>query len=48
MYLDYAHTHYLLTSSGSDSHGPQKKPIKYPAELSRRLLEHLGIQISKA
>jgi hypothetical protein len=46
MYRDYAKTHHLLTSSGSDSHGPEKKPIKYRAELSQRLLERLGIQIS--
>jgi predicted metal-dependent phosphoesterase TrpH len=47
MYLEYARTHRLLISSGSDSHGPEKKPIKYRAELSRRLLERLGIQISQ-
>ncbi|MBA2680633.1 MAG: PHP domain-containing protein [Ktedonobacteraceae bacterium] len=46
MYQAYAKTHRLLTSSGSDSHGPEKKPIKYRAELSRNLLERLGIQIS--
>ncbi|HEX6480136.1 MAG TPA: PHP domain-containing protein [Ktedonobacteraceae bacterium] len=45
MYLEYARTQRLLTSSGSDSHGPEKKPIKYRAELSRSLLERLGIQI---
>jgi predicted metal-dependent phosphoesterase TrpH len=45
MYLEYAKTHHLLTSSGSDSHGPEKKPIKYRAELSRDLLERVGIQI---
>jgi predicted metal-dependent phosphoesterase TrpH len=45
MYREYAQTHRLLTSSGSDSHGPEKKPIKYRAELSRKLLEHLGIWI---
>jgi predicted metal-dependent phosphoesterase TrpH len=45
MYREYAQTHRLLTSSGSDSHGPEKKPIKYRAELSRKLLEHLGIRI---
>ncbi len=45
MYLEYAKTHHLLTSSGSDSHGPEKKPIKYRAELSRNLLERVGIQI---
>jgi len=46
MYREYAKTHRLLTSSGSDSHGPEKKPIKFRAELSRSLLERLGIQIS--
>jgi 3',5'-nucleoside bisphosphate phosphatase len=45
MYREYAQTHRLLTSSGSDSHGPEKKPIKYRAELSRDLLERLGVQI---
>jgi 3',5'-nucleoside bisphosphate phosphatase len=45
MYLEYAQQHRLLASSGSDSHGPHKPPIKYPAELSRGLLERLGIQI---
>jgi predicted metal-dependent phosphoesterase TrpH len=45
MYREYAQKHRLLTSSGSDSHGPEKKPIKYRAELSRTLLERLGIQV---
>ena len=45
MYRDYAERHYLLTSSCSDSHGPEKKPIKYRAELSRRLLERVGVQL---
>jgi len=45
MYQEYAQRHRLLTSSGSDSHGPEKKPIKYRAELSRNLLECLGIHI---
>jgi predicted metal-dependent phosphoesterase TrpH len=45
MYLDYAQKHRLLTSSGSDSHNPDKKPIKYRADLSRDLLERVGIQI---
>jgi 3',5'-nucleoside bisphosphate phosphatase len=45
MYLAYAQQHDLLTSSGSDSHGPDKKPIKYAAELSRKLLERLGIRV---
>jgi len=46
MYLSYAQKHRLLTSSGSDSHGPDKKPIKYRAELSRNLLERVGIRIT--
>ncbi|HLX55570.1 MAG TPA: PHP domain-containing protein [Ktedonobacteraceae bacterium] len=46
MYREYAKTHHLLTSSGSDSHGPEKKPIKYRAEQSQSLLERLGIQVS--
>ncbi len=45
MYLEYARKHRLLTSSGSDSHGLDKKPIKYRAELSRNLLERLGVRI---
>ena len=46
MYREYAKTHRLLTSSGSDSHGPEKKPIKYRAELSQSLLERLGWSVS--
>jgi predicted metal-dependent phosphoesterase TrpH len=45
MYLEYAQQHHLLISSGSDSHRPDKPPIKYPAELSRNLLERVGIPI---
>jgi len=45
MYLEYAHKHDLLISSGSDSHGPDRKPIKYRAELSRSLLERVGVQV---
>lgn len=45
MYVAYAEKYNLLTSSGSDSHGPDKKPIKYPAGNSRRLLERMGIHI---
>jgi predicted metal-dependent phosphoesterase TrpH len=45
MYLDYAQQHHLLISSGSDSHGPHKPPVQYPAELSRTLLERMGIKI---
>jgi predicted metal-dependent phosphoesterase TrpH len=44
-YVDYAKKHNLLTSSGSDSHSPDKPPIKYRAELSRALLERVGIRI---
>jgi 3',5'-nucleoside bisphosphate phosphatase len=46
MYLEYAQQHHLLISSGSDSHRPEKPPIKYRAELSRSLLERVGIQIN--
>jgi predicted metal-dependent phosphoesterase TrpH len=46
MYLVYAQKHGLLTSSGSDSHGPDRMPIKYRAELSRNLLERVGIQVN--
>ena len=45
MYLEYAQQHHLLISAGSDSHKPEKPPIKYRAELSQTLLERLGIQI---
>ena len=45
MYREYAQGHHLLTSAGSDSHGPDKPPIKYRAELSRGLLERVGIRI---
>ena len=45
MYLDYAQRHHLLVSSGSDSHRLEKPPIKYRAELSRALLERVGIAI---
>lgn len=45
MYLEYAGKHHLLVSSGSDSHGPEKQPIKYRAELSRHLLERIGVQV---
>ena len=45
LYREYAQHHHLLVSAGSDSHGPNKPPIKYPAELCRDLLERLGIQL---
>lgn len=47
LYLEYAQQHDLLVSSGSDSHEPAKPPIKYRAELSRALLERLGIQMKE-
>lgn len=45
MFRDYAHKHGLLLSSGSDSHGPHKMPIKYQAGLSHLLLERVGIKV---
>jgi predicted metal-dependent phosphoesterase TrpH len=45
-YLDYANRHNLYLSSGSDSHRPDKPPIKYHAELSRKLLERLGVEFA--
>jgi hypothetical protein len=45
-YLAYAQRHDLLISAGSDSHGPPGRlPIPYRAELCRRLLERVGIQM---
>jgi 3',5'-nucleoside bisphosphate phosphatase len=45
-YLAYVQQHDLLLSAGSDSHGPPgRMPIKYRAELCRRLLERVGIQV---
>lgn len=45
-FRDYARAHDLLASTGSDSHGPTGQlPIKYPAAVSRMLLERLGIQV---
>ena len=46
LYREYAQRYHLLTSAGSDSHGPDKPPIKYRAELNRTLLERVGIQIA--
>lgn len=46
MFLDYANQHNLLISAGSDSHAPDKPPIKYPAQHCRKLLERLGIQMA--
>lgn len=45
-YLAYARQHRLLQSTGSDSHSiPSRMPIKYRAEISRDLLERVGIII---
>lgn len=44
-FMAYAETHQLLISAGSDSHGPEKMPVRYPAGNIRRLLERLGIQV---
>lgn len=45
MFSAYAERHGLLTSAGSDSHSPERPPIKYRAELCRALLERLGVQV---
>jgi 3',5'-nucleoside bisphosphate phosphatase len=45
-YLEYVRKHNLLLSTGSDSHCiPSRMPIKHRAEISRELLERLGIQV---
>jgi predicted metal-dependent phosphoesterase TrpH len=45
-YLAYARASDLLLSAGSDSHGPPgRMPIKYRAELCRRLLERMGVEV---
>jgi predicted metal-dependent phosphoesterase TrpH len=45
-YLAYVQQHDLLFSAGSDSHGPPgRMSITYRADLCRRLLERLGIQV---
>ena len=45
-YLAYVRQHGLLQSAGSDSHSiPSRMPIKYRAELSRDLLERVGIKV---
>lgn len=47
VYLAYARQHQLLQSTGSDSHSiPSRMPIKYRAEISRDLLERVGISLS--
>jgi predicted metal-dependent phosphoesterase TrpH len=46
-YQDYVHKHNLLLSTGSDSHCVPggRMPTKYRAEISRKLLERVGIQV---
>ena len=46
MYQVYADQQGLLTSAGSDSHGPDKPPIKYRAAWCCKLLNRLGIQVT--
>lgn len=46
-YLEYVRKHDLLLSTGSDSHSlPGRMPIKHRAEISRQLLERVGIQVA--
>jgi len=45
-YLEYVRKHDLLLSTGSDSHSlPGRMPMKHRAEISRQLLERVGIQV---
>lgn len=45
-YLEYVNKHDLLMSTGSDSHSkPNRMPIKHRAELSRCLLERVGVTL---
>jgi len=47
MYLEYVRKHNLLGSTGSDSHCiPTRMPIKYRAEISRDLLNRVGIKVA--
>ena len=46
-YLEYVHKHNLLLSTGSDSHCiPGRMPMKHRAEISRQLLERVGIEVA--
>jgi predicted metal-dependent phosphoesterase TrpH len=45
MFAEYAATHHLLTSAGSDSHSAARPPIKYQAAQARALLERLGVRV---
>lgn len=47
IYLEYVQKNQLLISSGSDSHRPEKPPIKYRAELCRSLLEREASRLSE-
>ena len=45
-YLEYVHKHHLLLSTGSDSHSiPGRMPVKHRVEISRELLERVGIYV---
>ncbi len=46
-YLEYVRAHNLLLSTGSDSHSlAGRMPMKYRAEISRDLLERVGILVA--
>ncbi len=46
-YLEYVQKHSLLLSTGSDSHSlPGRMPTKHRAEISRQLLERVGIKVA--
>jgi len=46
IYLEYVRKHDLLLSTGSDSHSlPGRMPAKHRAEISRDLLERVGIHV---
>lgn len=46
-YLEYVKKHDLLLSTGSDSHGiPGRMPRKHRAEISKKLLQRLGITLT--
>ncbi len=45
-YLAYVQQHDLLLSTGSDSHSvPGRMPVKHRADISKRLLERVGIGV---
>jgi predicted metal-dependent phosphoesterase TrpH len=47
IFQEYVRKHNLLGSTGSDSHCiPSRMPIKYRAEISRNLLEQVGIKVA--